>query len=240
MAISKVQPMRSAEIELVNASNEHELTLQAHTQSLNTLAEGLSDEIGDREAADIALGGRIDNEIQARANGDANLQGQIGEGFSPELTIAQSLSATNSAVSGLENMIGNGFDSQNSVTAYATALDAFLGDRTQLDDTVVNAILGLVYLTEVFETFSDRFKIGIVENITIPASDSVSTNHVFATPFESADSCILLAQVLTNELSTLFTYTLIDCTFSGFSFSIANSDADAHTVALGYVAIKVN
>lgn len=222
MAISKLQPMRSAEIEILDEVNALDDLTAAHTNSINTLAEGLEDEISDRE------------------QGDANLQGQIGEGFSPSLTIAQSLSATNSAISDIETEIGNGFDSQNTITAYKNALDTFLGDRTELDDTVVDAILGLVDVTEIFDAFRDRFKIGIIENIAIPANDSVSTSHIFATPFESTDSCILLAQVVTNELSSLFTYTLIDCTYSSFSYSIANSDADAHTVALGYVAIKVN
>jgi hypothetical protein len=222
MAISKQQPMRPAEIALVDASNRHDLTLQAHAQSLNTLIEDLGDE------------------TSARANGDTALQGQIGEGFSPDLTIAQSLSATNAAVSDIEAEIGTGFDSQNTVTAYAEALDLFLGERTDLDDTVVNSILALVSSSESLESFASRFKIGCVNNITIPANDSVSTSETFAAPFAQDDICVLFAQVVTNELSNLFTYTLIDCTYSGFSYSIANSDADAHTVSLGYIAIKVN
>lgn len=222
MAISKTQPMRSAEIEILDKVNALDTLTAEHTSTINTLSGDLADEILDR------------------AHGDENLQGQIGEGFSPSLTIAQSLSATNSAVSDIEAEIGSGFDSDNNITAYKNALDAFIGDRSQLDDTIVNTILGLANAAELFDTFSDRFKIGIIENITIPANDSISTSHVFATPFESTDSGILLAQVITSELLSLFTYTLIDCTYSGFSYSIANSDADAHTVALGYVAIKVN
>ena len=240
MAISKQQPMRPAEIALVEASNEHDLTLQAHTQSLNTLAQNLATEIGDREAADTALGARIDNEALARANGDASLQGQIGEGFSPSLTIAQSLGATNDAISDIEDEIGNGFDSQNTITAYAQALDLFLGTRTDLDDTVVNSILALVQGSETLEAFAQRFKIGCINNVTIPANDSISTSATFAEPFAADDSCVIFAQVVTSELASLFTYTLIDCTYSGFSYSIANSDADAHTVSLGYVAVKVN
>ena len=240
MAISKQQPMRPAEIDLIDAVNEHEQTLNAHTQSLNTLAQNLATEIDDREAADTALGGRIDVEALARANGDATLQGQIGDGFSPSLTIAQSLSATNDAISDIETEIGDGFDSQNTITAYAQALDLFLGMRTDLDDTVVNSILALAASSEALESFVSRFKIGCIDNIVIPANDSVSTSATFAEPFDSTDSCVLFAQVVTNELASLFTYTLIDCTYSGFSYSIANSDADAHTVSLGYIAVKVN
>lgn len=201
MAISKLQPMRSAEIDIID--------------TVNTLSDDLSVEISDRE------------------QGDTNLQNQIGEGFSSDLTVAQS-------ISDIETEIGNAFDSQHTITAYKDSLDAFLGNWVLLNDTVVNSILGLIDVTDILDAFYDRFKIGIIDNITIPANDSVSTSHVFTTPFESTDSCIILAQVVTSELSTLFTYTLIDCAYSGFSYSIANSDADAHTVALGYVAIKVN
>lgn len=222
MAISKTQPMRSAEIEIVDKVNSLDVLTAAHTSSINTLSDDLADEISDRE------------------QGDANLQGQIGEGFSPNLTIAQSLSATKDDVSDIEAEIGSGFDSQNNITAYKNALDTFLGDRSQLDDTVVDAILGLVDGDEIFGAFLDRFEFGVIGNITIPANDSVTASQVFATPFESTDSCILLAQVITSELYSLFTYTLTECTYSGFSYSIANSDADSHTVALGYVAIKVN
>ena len=240
MAISKTQPMRSAEIALVDEVNAQGDTLARHQQSINTLADGLADEISDRAAADLALGVRIDNEALARANGDAALQGQIGEGFSPSLTIAQSLSASNAAISDLETEIGDGFDSQNTITAYAQALDLFLGTRTDLDDTVVNSILALASSAESLESFASRFKIGCINNLTVPANDSISTSATFAEPFAADDACVLFAQVVTSELATLFTYTLIDCTYSGFSYSIANSDADAHTVSLGYVAVKVN
>ncbi len=240
MAISKTQPMRSAEIELIDASNSQEQTLGAHTQSLNTLAQNLANEIYDREAADTALGERIDNEALARANGDAALQAQIGEGFSSELTIARSLSATNDAVSDIETEIGDGFDITNTITAYKNALDLFLGTRTDLDDTVVNSILALADVINPLNSFVSRFKIGCINNVTIPANDSISTSATFTEPFESTDSCVLFAQVVTNEPASLFTYTLIDCTYSGFSYSIANSDADAHTVSLGYIAVKVN
>ena len=201
MAISKTQPMRPAEIDLIDAVNSHEQTLNLHTQSLNTLVQNLATEIGDREAADTALGERISN---------------------------------------IENEIGTGFDSQNTITAYTQALDLFLGTRTNLDDTVVNSILTLAASSETLESFVSRFKIGLINNLFIPANDSLSTSATFTEPFDSTDSCVLFAQVITDELASLFTYTLIDCTYSGFSYSIANSDADAHTVSLGYIAVKVN
>lgn len=222
MAISKTQPMRPAEVALIDAVNAQEGTLGVHTQSLNTLAKGLESETENRERADTGL------------------QAQIGEGFSPSLTVAQSLSATNRAVSDIENEIGDGFDSQNTITAYARALDLFLGTRTDLDDTVVNSIIALADSSESLESFASRFKIGCINNVTVPANDSISTSATFVEPFADTDVCVLFAQVVTSELASLFTYTLIDCTYSGFSYSIANSDADDHVVSLGYMAVKVN
>ena len=79
MAISKQQSMRPAEIELIDASNQHESTLQAHAQSLETLDKSLTAETTDRKSADTALGTRIDNEVQARTSSDTNLQGQLSD-----------------------------------------------------------------------------------------------------------------------------------------------------------------
>jgi hypothetical protein len=230
MAISKTQPMRPAEIDLIEASNQHEQTLEAHAQSLDTLARGLADEINDRENADTALGERIDNETLARTHADTALGGRIDD---------EALARAN-ADTALQNQIGDGFSAQNTITAYAQTLDLFLGTRTDLDDTVVASILALADSSETLESFVSRFKIGIVNNVTIPANDFVSVNATFDNHFESTDSCVVFAQVVTDELTNLFTYTLIDCTYSGFSCSIANSDTNAHTVSLGYIAVKVN
>lgn len=85
-----------------------------------------------------------------------------------------------------------------------------------------------------------RIKIGETETVTVPANDSYASSYVFPQPFTDGDGCIILLQVITGELSTLFEVTLIDCTYSGFSYQISNSDADAHDVKLGYVAFKTN
>ena len=77
MAISKQQSMRPAEIELIDATNQHESTLQAHAQSLETLDKSLTTETTERKSADIALGTRIDNEAQARTDADTALGTRI-------------------------------------------------------------------------------------------------------------------------------------------------------------------
>ena len=70
MAISKQQSMRPAEIELIDASNQH-------AQSLETLDKSLTAETTDRKSADTALGTRIDNEVQARTDADTALGTRI-------------------------------------------------------------------------------------------------------------------------------------------------------------------
>lgn len=79
MAISKQQSMRPAEIELIDASNQHESTLQAHAQSLETLDKSLTTETTERKSADTALGTRIDSEAQARTDADTALGTRIDE-----------------------------------------------------------------------------------------------------------------------------------------------------------------
>ena len=77
MAISKQQSMRPAEIELIDATNQHESTLQAYAQSLETLDKSLTAETTDRKSADTALGTRIENETQARTDADTELGTRI-------------------------------------------------------------------------------------------------------------------------------------------------------------------
>lgn len=207
MAISKTQPMRPAEVQLVD--------------EVNRLTNASSSQAGQITSLNAA----IEAEAQVRLNAVRELQAQIGTGFT-ESSVTQSLSATNAQVLALQ--------------AQADAIEQTIGDATLLDDTVVNSILELATSEETLAGFAGRFKIGCINSITIPANDSIATSATFAEPFDANDICVLFAQVVTNELASLFTYTLIDCTYSGFSYSIANSDADAHTVSLGYVAVKVN
>lgn len=230
MAISKTQPMRPAEIELVD--------------EVNRLTNASSSQAGQIASLNAA----IETEALVRLNAVQDLQTQIGNGFA-ESSVTQSLSATNAQVLALTNDVDT--LEQTALPGIQTQIDTInqttipgittaLGDTALLDDTVVNSILELATSEETLADFADRFKIGCINSITIPANDSISPSATFAEPFDANDICVLFAQVVTNELASLFTYTLIDCTYSGFSYSIANSDADAHTVSLGYVAVKVN
>ena len=112
MAISKQQSMRPAEIELIDASNQHESTLQEHAQSLETLDENLNTETTDRETADTALGTRIDNEAQARTDADTALGTRIDE-----VIDSVSLKNTVSSLASLDDLPLNGFGLVESIAS---------------------------------------------------------------------------------------------------------------------------
>lgn len=98
MAISKTQNERPAIIALIDAANALEIASNLHTQNIATLTDGLGDEISNRMGADAQLQSAIGLEVSNRIAAVTNVQSQIGVGFSSELTVAQSLSATNNQV----------------------------------------------------------------------------------------------------------------------------------------------
>lgn len=190
MAISKTQNERPAIIALIDSSNALEIASNTHAENIATLTEGLSDEISDRELA------------------IAGVQSIIGEGFSDQLTIAQSLSATNAAVSSID------------------------GDVTELQGNVES-------LQTAFNALSGALKIGATEEITVPANDSYSSSFSYPQPFEDTSKSFVVLGFADDLLQGTLELTLIDSTYSGFSYSINNTDADPATVTIGYLAVKV-
>ena len=77
MATSKTQPMRPAEIELIDVVNDLEGLTASHSLSIDAVTDGLADEIAERERADAALTTRIGNEELTRASDDSVLSGRI-------------------------------------------------------------------------------------------------------------------------------------------------------------------
>ena len=190
MAISKTQPMRSAEIELVDSVNQLESDLATEvvnrTNADTALGSRIDDEILDRQSADTALGNRISDEAGARANADTEIVNLIGAGFSSSNTIAANI----------ENL--QGFDS--------------------------------------------RFRIGMTQSYTIAASGSQAFSVTFNNPYETTDA--ILAFVNPIAASEPFTYLV--CVLDsagplGLDATITNNDSvNAYTVALGFIAVKVN
>lgn len=212
MAISKTQPMRPAEIELVDTVNTQGVTLSGNTLAIENLDSDLAAEVLARENEDSLLDGKITTEATNRTNADAAINAKIGVGFDSEHTIAGSLSATNQNVTQLGSDIETMGD-------HLSDMNASIAD---------------------LQTFDSHIKFGHVLNLTIPANDSISYDASFVEAFESDATVIVLAQVVTSELLTLFDYTLTACDYSGFSFTLSNSDSTAHTVSLEYVAFRTS
>lgn len=190
MAISKTQNERPAIIALIDSANALEIASNVHAENIATLTEGLADEVSDRELA------------------IAGVQSIIGEGFSDQLTIAQSLSATNDAVSGIDD------------------------DVTELQGNVES-------LQTAFNALSGALKIGSTEEITVPANDSYSSSFSYPQPFADTSKSFVVLGFADDLLQSKLEITLIDSTYSGFSYSITNTDADPATVTIGYLAVKV-
>ena len=190
MAISKTQNERPAIIALIDSANALEIAIELHAENIATLTEGLADEVSDRE---LAISG---------------VQSIIGEGFSDQLTIAQSLSATNEAVSGIDE------------------------DLTELQGNVES-------LQTAFNALSGALKIGSTEEITVPANDSYSSSFSYPQPFADTSKSFVILGFADDLLQGTLELTLIDSTYSGFSYSITNTDADPATVTIGYLAVKV-
>ena len=140
MAISKQQSMRPAEIELIDATNQH-------AKSLETLDKSLTAETTARDSADTALGTRIDNETQARTSSDANLQGQIDAlvavGAEPNVIdsisvngVAQTITGKNVDITASSVVDGNAI-APSSVTATGNVSDS-VGSLAELRDSVAH------------------------------------------------------------------------------------------------------
>lgn len=204
MAISKTQNERPAIISLIDLANALEVASKTHADNIETLTDGLADEISARE---LAITG---------------VQNVIGEGFSEDLTIAQSLSATNATVAGIGDDVD---DLQTDVGQQQYAIDSISGLVTQLQ-------IGLGRL-------SDALKIGETEEITVPANDTLSGSYTYPISFEDTSKSFVILGFADAQLQATLSLTLISSAYTGFSYSVTNTDADPATVTVGYLAVKV-
>lgn len=119
MAISKTQPMRSAEIDLVDGFNHLESDVAdeilARQNADTALGGRIDDEILARQSADTALGGRIDDEILARQEADTALGGRISD----------EAGARANADTEIMNVIGSGFSTLNTIASNISTLQGF-------------------------------------------------------------------------------------------------------------------
>lgn len=214
MAVSKTQNERPAILALIDLANQLEGESNTHARNIATLTEGLADEVSDRETADTLLEGAIQDEAEARAQ-----------------AIQAEAAARAQAVQGVQNQIGDGF-TETSVTTSLSATNQqvlLLGnEQDELSETVSGILARLA-----------NIKFGATEEITVPANDSYSSSYVYPESFDASSKSFVVLGFADDLLQATLSVTLIDSTYSGFSYSITNSDADPATVTIGYLAIAV-
>ena len=203
MAVSKHQNERPAITDLIDAVNMAEPIMAQNVQNIATLTEGLADE------------------SRAREVGDSAIQSQIGEGFSPILTIAQSLAATNLALKSIGDEIGTGIFSP--------------------DFTITQAFRQAALAVESVIEWQERFRLGLTQSVTVEAGSSTSDTLEFGNQFsDDAEVAVFLACVDGSEILTELSCKLVSATYSGFSFAVYNETQADVTIKVGFLAVKVN
>lgn len=183
MAVSKHQNERPAIDALIDLANQLEGESNTHARNIETLTEGLADEVRDREAADTGL------------------QNQLGNGFG-QMSVTQSLNATNQQVL----LLGN--------DQAAIAEDVF-GIQAKLEN----------------------IKFGFTLELTVPASDTYEGTYTYPDPFPPTAQSLVMLGFADGPMPATLSLSLVDSSYSGFSYSITNTDTDPATVTVGYLAI---
>lgn len=214
MAVSKTQNERPAIVALIDLANQLEEDSSTHAQSIQTLTEGLADEVRDREAADDLLEEIIQGEIENRAQ-----------------AIQDEAEARSQAVQGLQAQIGDGF-AETSVTTALGATNQRVGQLGDEQDALYNTVAGI-------EATLESIKFGVIPNITVAANDTYSGTYTYDEPFDAGAKSFAFLGFASVESQTTLSLTLIDSSYSGFSYSVSNTDTDPATVTVGYLAIAV-
>lgn len=184
MAVSKHQNERPAIDALIDLANQLEGESNTHARNIETLTEGLADEVRNRETTDTSL------------------QNQLGNGFGQE-SVTQSLNATNQQVL----LLGNG---------QAELAEDVFGIQAKLE----NIKFGMIPL-----------------DLTVPANDSYAGSYDYPEPFDSNAQTFVMIGFADGPMPATLSLTLVDSSYSGFSYSITNTDTDPASVTVGYLAI---
>lgn len=174
-----------------------------------------------------AIGALIDlaNQLEGESNTHARNIATLTEGLADEVSDREA------AVQGVQNQIGDGF-TETSVTTSLSATNQqvlLLGnEQDELSETVSGILARLA-----------NVKFGATEEITVPANDSYASSYVYPEPFGASSRSFVLLGFADDLLQATLSVTLVDSTYSGFSYSITNTDADPATVTIGYLAIAV-
>ena len=194
MAISKQQSMRPAEIELIDATNQH-------AQSLETLDKSLTAETTDRKSADTELGTRIDNETQARTDADTALGTRIDKHAQSLETLDKSLTAETTARDSADTALGTRIDNE---TQARTDADTELGTRIDNETqarTDADTALGTRIDNEVTRAKEAEQENTKLINTFIPTSNPI---HYGADPTGNKDSSTAINECIANNKTTVF------------------------------------
>lgn len=227
MAVSKHQNERPAIDALIDLANQLEGESNTHARNIETLTEGLADEVSDREAADTRLEESIESETTARQQAVQGVQNQIGDGFA-QTSITTSLSETNRAVQGIDGKIGDGLFSSD-----FTITQGYQESATTL--VTMNRDIATL------QNWQDRFRLGLTTNVTVVAGSSTSGTQAFATPFDSgADVAVFPVCVDASGNFTDLSCKLVSADYAGFSFAVYNDTQADVTVKVGFLAVRVD
>lgn len=123
----------------------------------------------------------------------------------------------------LEGEIGDGF-TETSVTTTVN----LLGEGQSMLAEDVWGILATL----------ENIKFGVVPlELTVPANDTYESAYVYPEPFDSSAMTLVMLGFADGPMPATLSLTLVDSSYSGFSYSITNTDTDPATVTLAYLAI---
>lgn len=211
MAVSKTQNERPAIVALIDLANQLEVESNTHARNIETLTDGLADEVSDRDAADTLLEEAIRDEAEARAQ-----------------AVQAEAQARAQAVQGVQNQIGEGvFSSSFTIT------QGFQQTAVTLD--------GISDDVDTLTTWNNRFRMGLTQSVTAPAGASASGTVGFETPFDSgAEVAVFLACVDSSATLTDLTCKVTTANYDGFEFDVLNSSQTSATVKVGFLAVRMN
>lgn len=201
MAVSKTQNERPAINALIDLANGLETTSQQQASSIQTIETSLASEIEARTQEGTALAQSIQQEVTAR-----------------ESAVTAEVSARQSADTAIQNQLGDGFSSTNTVTDFAS--------DTETD------ILSLM-------DFMESVKFGFGDTITVAANDTYDDVIVYEEAFPNTSESFAFIALPSDVDQETLTLTLKSATNSGISYNVSNIDNESVTFRVGYLAIKV-
>lgn len=217
MPISKVQPMRPAEIELIDLANDLEVRL--------------NQEIIDREKADKVLQNNIDNETNERKNADAILQ----ENIDNEAEIRKS------ADDALQENIDNEAKAREDADAILQkAIEDEESNRVDADKTLQQNIeTTKTELQKQFTDFTDKLEWGTQENIEVIADNNTVITVNFNRTKTKPPIVLITLQNDNGETAINAYAALKDVSTSDFHVRIYNLDtANNQQLKVNWLAIE--